>query len=190
MKTYTEEQVVDMLRGREIVTQLAANYFWARYRAEPEWDEDGDWFTGFRHDPWIEVSFLDARTNKVTETCPCFSGDDPKYKSGAGCDKCNWTGKLTTITEIPAMIEVDARARACGRGCCGDDSHTYTFPLSYLWMDQTAILADLKATHEAKKAAEAAAKVKAEEKERRQQVAADKKRLKELAEKYPEVIAK
>ena len=145
---YTENEVRMALNSRADVIQLAEDYFWARYKADPEWDHsDAGWgFEGFRYSPSIEVSFTDD------------------------------------------TVEVEASARACGRGCCGTDTHTYTFPLSYLWSDQTTILADIAAKAEAKKQAEAEATAKREAEAKVRQVAAEKKQLAELAKKYPDEV--
>lgn len=85
-------------------------------------------------------------------------------------------------------VEVEGEAAACGRGCCGTDSHTFSFPLSYLWLDQTTILADMKAKADAKAKAEADAKVKREAEAKKRQEADERKRLIELVAKYPDAI--
>lgn len=144
---YTENEVRMALNSRADVIQLAEDYFWARYNADPEWDHSGNYgFEGFRYSPSIEVSFTDD------------------------------------------TVVVEAEARACGRGCCGNDTHTYTFPLSYLWSDQTTILADIAAKADAKKQAEADAKAKQEENAMTKRVAAEKKQLTKLAKKYPDEL--
>ena len=91
---------------------------------------------------------------------------------------------LDNISVEGDTVEVDASCRACRRGCCGTDYHTYEFPLSYLWLDQTAILADMKVkAEEAAKAAAERKKQEAEERKRRQE-AAERKKLAELKGKY------
>lgn len=92
------------------------------------------------------------------------------------------------ITIDYATVEVEGEAAACGRGCCGTDSYTYTFPLSYLWLDQTAILADINVKAEAKAKAEADAKAQREADDKKRQEANERKRLVELAAKYPDAI--
>lgn len=82
-------------------------------------------------------------------------------------------------------VEIECACRACNRGCCGTDYHTYEFPLSYLWLDQTAILADIAAKAEAKKRAEEEAQRKREAEAARKREEAEKQKLKELAAKYP-----
>lgn len=81
-------------------------------------------------------------------------------------------------------ITIECEQRACNRGCCGSDYRSYSFPTSYLWLDQTAILADMKAKAEAEAKAEAARKVKAEEKRAKDKEAADRKKLAELQKQY------
>jgi len=61
----------------------------------------------------------------------------------------SWNGSWVYRPSIDSIdigeteIEVECSAPACKRGCCGTDRRTYSFPTSYLWLDQTAILAEV-----------------------------------------------
>jgi hypothetical protein len=65
------------------------------------------------------------------------------------------------------------------------DGHTYEFPLSYLWLDQTAILADMKAKDDARKKALAEADARRKAEAQAYQEKEDLRRLAELSAKYP-----
>ena len=81
-------------------------------------------------------------------------------------------------------VEVSAEAAACGRGCCGNDHHTYKFPLSYLWLDQTAILADMKEKAETKKKAAKDQKLADAEKAKKATEDQERKEFLRLSAKY------
>ena len=190
MNTYTEDQIVQMVDGLETVRQMAKDYFWTRYRADPKWDhtvmdEDGysDGFEGFHYTPSVtSITFIPERVKTTEVPCPCVAEGEPF------CEECEWTGKVKKETPVPRMVEVLASARACGGGCCGYDSHNYRFPLAYLWMDQTAVLADMKAKSDAKAQAAAEEKAREDAEDRKRQEAYDREQLKKLIAKYPEEV--
>lgn len=66
------------------------------------------------------------------------------------------------------------------------DGCTYTFPLSYLWLDQTSILADMEARDDARKKALAEADARRRAEAKAHQEDADRRKLAELMTKYPD----
>lgn len=89
-----------------------------------------------------------------------------------------------TVTIDYGEVSVEAEARACTRGCCGTDSHTFSFPLSYLWLDQTAILADLKAKADREAAAKAEKERQAEASRKAHLEAQERKEFIRLQQKF------
>ena len=81
-------------------------------------------------------------------------------------------------------ISIECEQRACNRGCCGSDYRTYTIPTEYLWLDQTAILADMKAKAEAAKARKVEAERKRKVREAKAQEVREVTELKRLQAKY------
>lgn len=80
--------------------------------------------------------------------------------------------------------KIECSCRACTRGCCGTDYHTFRFPLEYLWLDQTAILEDMKAkAEEAKRAAQLAKEAQLAQ-ERKRQEETERKQFLDLQAKY------
>ncbi len=120
---------------------------------------------------------------------PKWAGDDfDDYDEGYVPEAPDWMYEpdIDSLTVGEDQVRVRCSAPACGRGCCGYSRYTYVFPTSYLWLDQSAILADLKAKTEATKKAVAKreAQEAAEREERREK--AERKRLVELKTKYEE----
>jgi hypothetical protein len=81
-------------------------------------------------------------------------------------------------------IEIVAEARACGRGCCGYDRHTFSIPLSYLWLDQSAILEDMRLKAEEEKKQEAIREKKEAERQAAYREKQEREQLRKLSRKY------
>jgi hypothetical protein len=150
MSQYTEQQIREMIRGKDTLQKLVESYFWERFRADPDWrrpddcDEDED------------------------------VGDSPAGR---------WIARprLDQVTINNEQVTIACSAPACHRGCCGRDTRTYKFPTSYLWLDQDAILADLKAKADVAKAARDAA-LAAEAAREAQEQEAQEQEARELAQ--------
>jgi len=56
---------------------------------------------------------------------------------------------ILQVSILEQTISVSCEAPACERGCCGYESHTFRFPLAYLWLNEAEVLADLKRLQEA-----------------------------------------
>ncbi|OHD17987.1 MAG: hypothetical protein A2Y38_06345 [Spirochaetes bacterium GWB1_59_5] len=116
---------------------------------------------------------------------------DPAWRKTDDCEDAGgwlYTPSIDEIEFDEDEVTIRCSARACSRGCCGYDRRTYEFPLSYLWLDQTAVLADLATKEEARKRAEEAEERRREAEAKKRREEEERRRLKELAAKYPEEI--
>jgi hypothetical protein len=110
---------------------------------------------------------------------------DPEWRQvGYGGGEWLYQPGIRSIHVGAEEISVSCSARACGRGCCGEDYRTYTFPTSYLWLDQTAILADVAAKAAAQAAEEAAEEAEEMALRAARQEKAERAKLAELQAKF------
>ena len=162
MNEYTEEQIRAMAEGQNKLRKLAKDYFWSRYYADPR----------FRSIEWDEDDAAEA------------AEDDEDYEG----KEFRYTPSINSISFNTDTVFIYCEARACGCGCCGYDSHTFEFPLSYLWQDQTEILTDM--ARRQKEAEELRKKEREafQDRLRQEAVKAEHKQLQELAKKHPDVL--
>lgn len=113
-----------------------------------------------------------------------------RYRSDYGIEKPNYADDITDISvNIQAKeICVSTENRACGRGCCGSEYHSYDIPFDYIFVKGFGDKVRAERANKEKLEAEKLAKEREEaDKEwNRQQEEFERNELLRLKEKYGE----
>jgi len=115
-----------------------------------------------------------------------IEGESSHYPDGR---EFRYRPSIEKIETNGDTVYVRCEARACGSGCCGYDTHTFEFPLSYLWQDQSEILADMARRQEEARQAEQERRRTEAARQKKAREESEKKQLRELAAKYPNLGA-
>lgn len=93
---------------------------------------------------------------------------------------------LQEINITSEEVSILGESVACHRGCCGLESHSYTFPVKYLWWTKEQVKAEIEEIDEQIRLDKEDKKCKAAEEKARIQKKAEQDLLTRLKEKYPE----
>ena len=165
MATFTEQQVLELIKGHDALQELAQERFWLLFK------NDIPWQTQSNH--WRDIEYEEEDDDIV--------------------DSTNWryTPGIDEVQFEQDTVLISCSAPACSRGCCGTQRATYKFPLSYLWTAEQTLRQDIEARHEAARRTAAEKKRLKVEQERlnheewvREQEEQDRQEYERLAAKY------
>jgi hypothetical protein len=103
----TKDQIRLLIGGAKHINQLAEDYFWKRYRVDPEWQRE------FRYEPSIHVTIEDDTVSIHGEAAACGSGccgsDTHTYEFPL---EHLWLDQTSVLNDIRVQAEKDAREKA------------------------------------------------------------------------------